>query len=199
MKIKNVKVLLDKGEHSGRTKSVIQHVYDSIEQMDHPRGSGEFLLYNGKKANGVKPIKDSYMDRQSQHGWILEHRLDVGVTNSRPGPIDAVYPIENKFFAVEWETGNISSSHRAINKIITGILNDKLLGGILILPSREMYEFLTDRVGNFRELAPYFEVWSKADYPITEGYLAVVEIEHDAITTDASFKISKGTDGRAKI
>ncbi|NLS89760.1 hypothetical protein EYI23_17625 [Bacillus subtilis] len=29
----------------------------------------------------------------------------------------------NYIFAVEWETGNIASSHRALNKIATGILN----------------------------------------------------------------------------
>jgi len=27
------------------------------------------------------------------------------------------------------------------------MLNEKLIGGILILPSREMYDYLTDRVG----------------------------------------------------
>lgn len=199
MKIKNVEILLNTGDHSSRTESVIQHVYDSILQMDNPRGSGQFTLFNGKKANGVKPIKDSYMDRQKDAGWMLEHRLDVGVTVKRPGPIDAVYPIGSQYFAVEWETGNISSSHRAINKIITGILNGKLLGGVLILPSREMYEYLTDRVGNFRELSPYFDVWSKANYPITEGYVAVIEIEHDELTHDPSFLIKKGTDGRALI
>ncbi|MBS4207127.1 hypothetical protein [Bacillus sp. FJAT-50079] len=199
MKIKSVEILLDKGQHSHRTEKIIEHVLESIKLMDNPRGTGTFTLYNGKKANGVKPIKDSYMDRQKEHGWMLEHKLDVGVTTTRPGPIDAVYPVGNKYFAVEWETGNISSSHRAVNKIITGILNGKLLGGVLILPSREMYEYLTDRVGNFRELAPYFDVWSKANYPIDEGYVAIIEIEHDELTDDPSLQIKKGTDGRALV
>jgi len=58
--------------------------------------------------------KNSYLMHQQEHGWFLEYKLlDVGVTNSRPGPIDAVLPVGEKHFAVEWETGNIALSHRA--------------------------------------------------------------------------------------
>jgi len=60
-----------------------------------------------------------------------------------------------------------------------------------------MYDYLTDRVGNFRELCPYFDVWKKANYEMEEGYLAVVEIEHDGLTADEKYLIKKGTDGRA--
>lgn len=197
MKVKNIEVLFNKGENQKVIQEIENHVIQSIENMQHPLGSGAFTLYAGKKANGVKPIKDSYMAQQQSHGWILEYKLDVGVTNSRPGPIDAVLPVGNKYFAVEWETGNISSSHRAINKMIVGMLNNKLIGGILILPSREMYDYLTDRVGNFRELSPYFDTWKKANYDMEEGYLAVVEIEHDNLTADEAYQIKKGTDGRA--
>ncbi|WLP64235.1 hypothetical protein Q9G86_27085 [Bacillus thuringiensis] len=199
MKVKNIEVLIDKGKNSIEIERIKNHIVKSIENMQHPIGSGAFTLYAGKKANGVKPIKDSYMVQQKAHGWILEHKLDVGVTNSRPGPIDAVLPVEDKYFAVEWETGNISSSHRAINKMIVGMLNEKLIGGILILPSRDMYDYLTDRVGNYRELSPYFDVWKKANYAMEEGYLAVVEIEHDNLTADETYQIKKGTDGRALI
>lgn len=177
----------------------LKQVNQFINQMQHPVGSGKYLLYGEKKGNGVKPIKDSFLHDLRQHGWLLEHRVDVGVTNTKPGPIDAVFPIGNKFYAVEWETGNISSSHRAINKIVKGILSGKLIGGVLILPSRTMYEYLTDRVGNFRELSPYFDVWKEANYDITEGYLHVIEIEHDGLTSDSNLRIGKGTDGRALV
>ncbi len=199
MKIKDIEILMDKGNHKQFSESIIQEIKDSILLMENPSGTGVFKLYNGKKANGVKPIKDSFMTRLKDNGWILEHRLDVGVTTKRPGPIDAVFPVENQYFAVEWETGNISSSHRALNKIFTGILNRKLIGGVLILPSREMYNYLTDRVGNFRELSPYFDVWSKADYPVDKGFVAVIEIEHGELTNDENLQIKKGTDGRALI
>ena len=174
-------------------------IRDSIKNMEHPQGSGQFLLYNERKGNGVKPIKYSFLNDLKNNRWILEHRVDVGVTNTKPGPIDAVYPLGNKFFVVEWETGNISSSHRAINKMVKGILSNQLVGGFLILPSREMYEFLTDRIGDFRELAPYFDVWSKTNYDIEEEYVYVMEIEHDGITNDPFFRITKGTDGRALV
>jgi hypothetical protein len=200
MKVKQVVTLIEKqGKNTDRVADLMRQIKASIKQMEHPLGSGQFLLYDERKGNGVKPIKDTFLADLRRHGWLLEHRVDVGVTNTKPGPIDAVYPIEHQFFAVEWETGNISSSHRAINKIVTGILRNQLLGGVLILPSRQMYEYLTDRIGNFRELQPYFDVWHTANYPISEGYVYVMEIEHDGLTKDSSERISKGTDGRALV
>ena len=75
-----------------------------------------------------------------------------------------------------------------------GLIEKVIEGGILILPSRDMYYFLTDRVGNFAELEPYFPVWKNLN--ISEGVLAIIEIEHDAISMDVP-PIKKGTDGRA--
>ncbi|WP_340005836.1 hypothetical protein MHH52_28500 [Paenibacillus sp. FSL K6-0276] len=200
MIVKQIVPIIEKGgPNSTKIEELMLQIVSSIGQMEHPAGSDQFLLYNEKKGNGVKPIKDTFLVDLLRFNWLLEHRVDVGVTNTKPGPIDAVYPIDNKFFAVEWETGNISSSHRAINKMVTGILRKQLLGGVLILPSREMYDYLTDRVGNFRELAPYFDVWRMANYDISEGYLYVIEIEHHGLTNDPACRISKGTDGRALL
>jgi hypothetical protein len=102
--------------------------------------------------------------------------------------------VREKLFAVEWETGNISSSHRALNKMTLGILSQKLIGGALILPTRNMYQYLTDRVGNFEELEPYFDLWKalKAD----EGLLAIMVVEHDEVSKNVP-RIPKGTNGRA--
>jgi hypothetical protein len=199
MKVKQVVELLNVGTRQTEIEGIMNQIIDSIKKMEHPIGSGEFNLYDGRKANGVKPIKDSFMADLKHKNWLLESKIDVGVTNTKPGPIDATLPVRNKYFAVEWETGNISSSHRAINKIVTGIINKVLIGGVLILPSRGMYDYLTDRVGNFRELSPYFDVWSKANYDIEIGYLAVIEIEHDSLSNDPSLQIAKGTDGRALV
>jgi hypothetical protein len=113
----------------------------------------------------------------------------------KPGPIDAVKKlIDGRFFAVEWETGNISSSHRALNKMAVGLLDGMLAGGVLILPSRNMYQYLTDRIGNYSEIEPYFPVWR--NLTVREGVLAVIEIEHDGVSMDIP-PIRKGTDGRA--
>lgn len=126
-------------------------------------------------------------------GWNLETKVNIA-TLKRPGPIDATYPVGKKLFAAEWETGNISSSHRAVNKMALGLLQGNLIGGILIVPTREMYRYLTDRVGNLQELKPYFPLWSSIK--CGEGLLAVIAIEHDAVSKNVP-KITKGTEGRA--
>ena len=59
-----------------------------------------------------------------------------------------------------------------------------------------MYQYLTDRVGNFAEIEPYFNVWKNLQ--ITKGLLAVIEIEHDDLSEDVP-PIRKGTDGRALV
>jgi hypothetical protein len=108
--------------------------------------------------------------------------------------MDATYPVGNRLFCVEWETGNISSSHRAVNKMALGILKKVLIGGVLILPTRAMYKYLTDRVGNFPELEPYFPLWQALK--VEEGLLAIIAIEHDAVSQSVP-RIPKGTNGRA--
>ena len=77
-----------------------------------------------------------------------------------------------------------------------GIQKKVLIGGALILPTREMYQYLTDRVGNFRELSPYFPLWKSL--AVDEGLLLVIAIEHDAVSDNVP-RIKKGTDGRALL
>ena len=114
----------------------------------------------------------------------------------RPGKIDAV--LETKFgvIALEWETGNISSSHRALNKMALGLLKGILFCGILVVPSRDLYRYLTDRIGNFSELEPYLELWGSI--PCKSGVLQIVVIEHDKTSLDVP-RIPKGTSGRAFV
>jgi len=133
------------------------------------------------------------MQKLQSFGWQLETPVDIA-TVRRPGPMDATYQVKDRLFCVEWETGNISSSHRSVNKMALGIMKKTLIGGALILPTREMYQYLTDRIGNFRELSPYFPLWKSLN--IEEGLLLVIAIEHDAVS-DKAPRIPKGTDGRA--
>jgi hypothetical protein len=102
--------------------------------------------------------------------------------------------VGSKLFAFEWETGNISSSHRALNKMALGMLKGLLVGGTLVVPTRKMYEYLTDRVGNLDELEPYFELWRALN--VEYGLLQVVAIEHDGVSRVVP-RIPKGTEGRA--
>jgi len=75
-----------------------------------------------------------------------------------------------------------------------GLLTGVLKGGFLVVPTRRLYRFLTDRVGNEPELQPYFPFWSAT--PCPEGALEIIVIEHDAESWDVP-RILKGTDGRA--
>ncbi|MFH1147523.1 MAG: hypothetical protein V1736_07430 [Pseudomonadota bacterium] len=200
MKIVRIERLIDAGGFSASKewRTIEGHVVQAIKNIQWPPDSGSFTLHDqsGKargEGNGVKPIKDACMLHLGSLGWGLETQIDIA-TLKRPGPMDATYPVGNQLFCVEWETGNISSSHRAVNKMALGILKKLLIGGILILPTRNMYRYLTDRVGNFPELEPYFPLWRALQ--VKNGLLAVIAIEHDAVSKSVP-RIPKGTDGRA--
>jgi len=168
-------------------------IQQAVEGVQLPAGSGTFSIHPTKKGNGVVPIKKSCMRDLKNAGWSLETRFAPG-SERRPGPIDATCVEYGKIVCLEWETGNVSSSHRAINKMALGLITGEFIGGVLVIPSRALYVYLTDRIGNYSEIAPYFPVWKSLK--ISEGVLVVIEVEHDAISTDVP-RIPKGTDGRA--
>jgi hypothetical protein len=196
MKIIKIELLLKNGPFpaSSEFKDILDEITKAISAVTHPEGSGEFILNPTKKGSGVLPIKKNFIQSLIGSDWLPEHRMSIA-SRIKPGPIDAVKKLsDGRYFSVEWETGNISSSHRALNKMAVGLLDGVLAGGILVLPSRDMYRYLTDRVGNFAEIEPYFPVWK--NLRIREGILGVIEIEHEALSTDVP-TIKKGTDGRA--
>lgn len=198
MKITNVVTLISNGNFSTSSEymKIEDDVFTAISSMEHPIGSGSFILNSGKQANGVKPIKDTFIKYLNSHNWEDERKVtDLDMKKRR---IDTTYKIgqTNKYFGVEWETGNISSSHRAVNRLLLGMVEEKLLGGMLVLPSRKMYYHLTDRVGNFQELEPYFKLWALFSNEISNGVLKIIEIEHDDVS-DTVLPLKKGTDGRA--
>ena len=96
--------------------------------------------------------------------------------------------------AFEWETGNISSSHRALNKLFLTMKETKTIGSFLVVPSNRLKVYLTDRIGNIGELEPYFGLWR--DLTGINGGLRIIVVEHDAESFNVP-KIPKGTDGRA--
>lgn len=192
--------LVNKGRFLTSTiwNRIFSDLRESIEAVEWPIGSGKFILFDDKgrgrgQGNGVVPIKNMFQSNLERRGWQLEKKLDIATYRS-PGKIDAVLKVDGKYFAVEWETGNISSSHRALNKMAIGLLKRKLIGGILVLPTRKMYRYLTDRVGNFAEIEPYLELWKSVN--IEDGVLGIMKVEHDDVSRDVP-RIPKGTDGRA--
>jgi hypothetical protein len=196
MKILKIEFLIQEGHFaaSSEFQTLLNQIKIAILSVCWPDGSNRFTLYKKKKANGVVPIKKNCTAYLVRQGWTKEHRMSIA-SHLRPGPIDAVRQLsDGRCFAVEWETGNISSSHRALNKMAVGLLDGTLAGGVLILPSRDMYQYLTDRIGNYAEIEPYFPVWKNLS--IRDGVLAVIEIEHDDLSMDIP-PIQKGTDGRA--
>jgi hypothetical protein len=200
VKIVQEETLLSCGKYaaSKEWKKTRESLYKAIREVDWPRGSGTFTIYPelGKgrgQGNGVTPIKLGLMAELKQQGWKLEQPLDIAILK-RPGKLDAVLYTDYGPVALEWETGNISSSHRALNKMALGMLKGVLAAGILVVPSRELYKYLTDRIGNMAELAPYLDLWRSV--PCVNGVLEIVAIEHDATSTDVP-RIPKGTDGRA--
>jgi hypothetical protein len=189
-------VLVDSGEFSQSLgfQQIHRQVLDGIRAIVWPEGSTNFIIPPGKHVNGVVPIKIPLIKYLVSRGWRTELPLELRGAVLNPGDLDAVVMVSGSYFAVEWETGNISSSHRAINKLVIGLMRGSLIGGMLILPSRLLYSHLTDRIGNFEELAPYFPLWKAV--PINNGFLSVIAVEHDGLDSNVPH-IPKGTDGRA--
>lgn len=200
MKIVQEETLISAGQYAISVEwfATRSSLYKAIREVDWPPGSGSFLIYpeSGKKrraGNGVKPIKDGLMLELASQGWKLEQRLALTSVN-RPGKLDAVLYTSYGPVALEWETGNISSSHRALNKMSLGLMKGLLAAGILVVPSASLAQYLTDRVGNYPELIPYLDLWKAI--PCKAGVLEIVVIEHDGTSTDVA-RIPKGTSGRA--
>jgi len=200
VKIVREETLISCGDYASSSdwKRTRTTLYKAIQQVEWPTGSGKFTIYpeSGKargRGNGVTTIKVGLMLELKRQGWKLEEPLGIAILR-KPGKLDAVLYTKFGPVALEWETGNISSSHRALNKMALGLMKGVLAAGILVVPSRELYRYLTDRVGNMAELEPYLELWRRI--PCQRGVLEIVAIEHDAISTRVP-RIPKGTSGRA--
>jgi hypothetical protein len=173
-------------------KIILKEIDDAISKISW--GHSELFIINPvRRGNGVVPIKIKFVKHLVDNGWVAEYRMSFS-SGINPGPVDVVKETKYGKFVVEWETGNISSSHRALNKIATGILQKKIIGGILILPDRKFANFLTDRVGNFEEIEPYFMMWGSL---INTGIIGAYSISHDGTSPEVDL-IPKGKDGNAK-
>lgn len=198
-----------------------------IASIDHPRGSGQLTLRRRvQKANkqwdrnGVSPLKERFQEHmKTDEGWepegVMKLPADRAELSNHLYPSLQAYnePITSKFggfdfairgetgnvAAIEWETGNISSSHRSMNKLCIALKAGIIDIGVLIVPSRDLYQHLTDRIGNIGELSGYLSMWTDLGKTVERGLLAVSVVEHDALTDDPDMPYLKtGTDGRAK-
>ena len=198
MNIVHEEILIDKGDISITEEWIDVHaeIYQAIASVVWPPNTADFTINPTRHGNGVKPIKEGCMVTLEEYfGWQPEAIIPV-LDDNKPGKVDALKQISLGNIVFEWETGNISSSHRALNKIALGMLNGTIVAGILVLPTRKLYPYLTDRIGNYEELQPYFPVWR--ELPVDYGLMLVIAIEHDAVDETVPL-IAKGTDGRALI
>lgn len=197
--------MLDAGQAKSRgpIDSALAEIRIAIFGIAWPTGSDRFTIHpqSGKKSgqgNGVRPIRDAFVLAMSERGWQSEAPFPV---KSEPGSggfggTDAAKLLDIGLFMVEWETGNISSSHRSMNKMALALQQGVACAGVLIVPSTKLARFLTDRIGNDRELRPYLRLWSAI--PVEAGYLGIIVVEHDDESFDVP-RIRKGTDGRALL
>lgn len=205
MHIVEERVLWDKGDYQSlrEFKKVKTDFDNAVNRVVWPPNSNDFTINPKKHGNGVKPIKDGFITYLAREGWNLEdrnmsRRSRVG-SGSHPGAFDCSFEFETSLasFAIEWETGNISSSHRSIDRLALGIRNKYLSGGFLVVPTKRLATFLTDRIGNEAELEPYTSLWHSMGCGMpTPSFLSIVSIEHEYESETVDY-IPKGTDGRA--
>jgi hypothetical protein len=190
----------------------LNEIEAAISAVVWPPKAPDFTIHpqSGKKSgegNGVKPIHKAFLTALAREGWSIERN---------PFYLDAVRQFSGGYVGVEWETGNISSTHRALNRLRLAQhgewldrrhpaqdgqwLNrqrvpkdEECIGGVLILPTRKLYRYLTDRVGNFEEIQPWLEL-----YNVPGSVIRVYAIEHDREDLEVE-RIKKGTDGRALL
>lgn len=172
------------GTEDGQHKSSLAEISAAIIDS-------KLILRPIKKANGVKPIKDGVVAKLIKTGWSDEHPMDL--EGMRAKPLDGYKNFDGFRVGFEWETGNISSSFRALMKLIKGLVENELDLGVHVLPSRAFYNYLTDRVGNITELLPYLDVFSRIQIPVHKA-LVIIVVEHDSESSTAKL-IPKGLDG----
>ena len=161
-----------------------QEITDAVSSM------ASIINNSEKNCNGVVPLKEPcYRMLEEGYGWYREKSLDI--LSEKGGPID-VYKsfVDNDVnfnVGIEFETGNISSAHRAMNKLSLGVHNQELHLAVLMMPMHSLSYYLTDRVSNYEELKPYFPLIS--DIPF-------IMIGFDVETYSSNIPcLSKGRDG----
>ena len=198
----------------------------AIGSIDHPDTPGKLTLrvkerqQNGQWARkGVNYLRSKFLKHMvGTEGWHPERSVELARDRIQqplrlyPSLEPYNEPITSDFggfdfmttapngtkVAIEWETGNISSSHRSMNKLAIALGSGVVQVGVLIVPSRQLYDHLTDRIGNIGELSGYLSMWEGLKSEVTSGLLAITVVEHDELTDDSQFAyLTTGNDGRA--
>lgn len=221
-------ILFDKGNvvSTNDWKSFHESYLRSIASVDHPSGSGSLILRKKTKEgkqwnrNGVVYLKSRFLHHmKTVEGWQPEgimvlkkdqeppvlklfpslERYQEKITSKFGGFDFTTHGHEGTRIAIEWETGNISSSHRSMNKLAIALEAGIIDIGVTIVPSRDLYQHLTDRIGNIGELSGYLAMWSGLGSTVKRGLLAITVVEHDDLTEDETHPyLRSGDDGNAR-
>lgn len=146
-----------------------------------------------KNCNGVVPIKEGcYQMLEENFHWFREKPL--ATLAQKGGPIDVYKEFYDNdlIFCVglEFETGNISSAHRSMNKLLLGIHNSELDLAVLLMPMHSLSYYLTDRVSNYEELKPYFPLVGNSPF-------IILGFDAEEYTNSVPC-LPKGSDGMSK-
>lgn len=144
-------------DHDPLAHRAFQEIKDAINSMVAVINNSE------KNCNGVVPLKEPcYRMLEEEYGWYREKPLDI--LSEKGGPIDVYKSFVDRDglfnVGIEFETGNISSAHRSMNKLSLGVHNRELHLAVLMMPMHRLSYYLTDRVSNYEELRPYFSLVS---------------------------------------
>ncbi len=183
---------------------VAREAYDEIiDAIGHMVGQ---INNSQKHINSVTPIKEGLVSLLSEnYGWTKEWHLSTVSGEVDPeerrsrrkgsgGGID-VYKefVQGEFsfnVGLEFETGNVASVHRSLNKLSLGVDAHELDLMVLVLPVFNLSYYLTDRSANYEEIAGYFRLYNNRPF-IAFGF--------DAEEYDPSFPVfEKGNDGNHK-
>jgi hypothetical protein len=161
-------------------RRICEEIQEAISLVACPPGADKFNIHPAE-GNGVIPIKAAVLRCLIQRlGWCEETASPTSAAQTDGCPAGAVKAVAGTGrFAVRWETGGFAFCHHAFNTLVLEILQGKLAGGALILPSRNLHRYLRDWTCSFPKLQPFFPVWAKVAHQQT-CVLSVFEIEHDA-------------------
>ncbi len=176
---------------------VAEKAYQEVEQSiieNNTPGEDVFILNNtSKNCNGVVPVKERcYQILEEKYLWYREKPLYYFHDDAQKGgPIDVYkeFQMPRGLFraGLEFETGNISSAHRSMNKLCVGCQKGEIDLAMLMMPIKRMSYYLTDRVSNYEELEPYFTLLDS--YPFI-----VFGFDAEVYRNQAPF-LPKGRDG----
>jgi len=175
-------------------EQVQEDIATAVTAVKWPPASDDCTIYAKKDGNGVVHLKKPFLDYLELKGWKIEPRKTAGHN------YDAIITTgDGACIALEWETGNVASSHRSINRLLLGILQQEIIGGVLVVSSKALGYYLTDRIGTFEELRPYLPLWSLVLSLVPVATIAIVVVEHDAVSEDKAFIIPKQRKGKKTV